>query len=105
MISMSRVFLVVHGIVQDVGYRAFVTMHAQKHSIKGFVRNMSDGSVEILAEAEENKLSEFIKDIKVDKGHRHQVFSVETKNGRLKEFENKSYTDFEFLHGKFPSSV
>lgn len=40
---------VVTGRVQGVGYRNFVEHLANKIAIAGYVRNLSDGSVEVLA--------------------------------------------------------
>ena len=40
----------VHGWVQGVGYRYFVVNHALALSLRGYTRNMSDGSVEVLAQ-------------------------------------------------------
>ena len=36
----------VRGLVQGVGYRAFVERHALRHGLEGWVRNRTDGSVE-----------------------------------------------------------
>jgi acylphosphatase len=44
---------VVHGRVQGVGYRYFVQREADARGVTGFVRNLPDGSVEVVAEAEE----------------------------------------------------
>lgn len=38
--------LLVSGIVQGVGYRAFVASEAGQRSLTGFVRNLRDGRVE-----------------------------------------------------------
>jgi acylphosphatase len=40
----------VHGWVQGVGYRYFVVNHALALGLRGYVRNMRDGSVEVLAQ-------------------------------------------------------
>lgn len=50
----------VRGRVQGVGYRYFVERQATKYHISGWVRNCSDGSVEIMAEGEAEGLSLFI---------------------------------------------
>lgn len=47
------------GRVQGVGFRWFVQRVAKLHSVHGYVRNLSDGSVYILAEAEEHVLESF----------------------------------------------
>jgi len=58
------VHLVVSGMVQGVGFRYYVHRCARQHRLRGWVKNMADGSVEILAEGYEDELKEFIADIK-----------------------------------------
>jgi len=41
---------VVRGRVQGVGYRYFVMREAERLGIAGFVRNLPDGGVEVVAE-------------------------------------------------------
>ena len=49
----------ISGDVQGVGFRYFVQRHAQKlHPLKGFVRNLYDGRVEVYAEGEEGPLKD-----------------------------------------------
>ncbi|MCW6160170.1 MAG: acylphosphatase [Candidatus Micrarchaeales archaeon] len=91
---MAREFLVVHGIVQGVGYRHFVWRTALKFGIRGFVRNAEDGSVEILADAEPDKLKKFTEDINVDFQNGPQVFSIEIQDQKLKDFEKRKFADF-----------
>ena len=45
--------LVVSGIVQGVGYRYFVLDVAQRLSLNGYVRNLADGTVEVVVQLEE----------------------------------------------------
>jgi acylphosphatase len=47
--DMKTVRLTVAGCVQGVGYRAWATRLAIELGLRGWVRNRSDGSVEILA--------------------------------------------------------
>lgn len=47
--KVARKFLI-RGDVQGVGYRFFAQRAAAQHQVVGYVRNMSDGSVESLAE-------------------------------------------------------
>jgi acylphosphatase len=54
---MKRLRAVVHGRVQGVGYRAAVQRGgALLEGLTGYVRNMSDGTVEIVAEADDRTL-------------------------------------------------
>jgi acylphosphatase len=72
-----KVFFRVHGTVQGVGYRAFVRFVAKKYSVKGMVRNVHDGTVEILAIGDAESLASFEKDIEVYDKYGPQVFHVE----------------------------
>ncbi len=56
--EMQRVL--VSGRVQQVGYRDYVVREAQKLGVKGWVRNLSDGRVELLADADAAVLDEFL---------------------------------------------
>jgi acylphosphatase len=49
----------VSGRVQGVGYRAFTRNKAKLLGLKGFVRNLPDGRVEVYAEGDEEKLIRF----------------------------------------------
>lgn len=50
----------IYGQVQGVNYRAFVKRLADELNIKGYVRNLEDGSVEIVANLSEDILSYFL---------------------------------------------
>ena len=48
--------MVIHGDVQGVGFRYFVTREAHARGLTGWVRNRSDGAVELVAEGERSDL-------------------------------------------------
>ena len=50
----------VEGFVHAVGYRNFALEHAKKHGLDGWVRNRSNGDVEMLVHGEENEVNAFI---------------------------------------------
>lgn len=57
----KRIHVVVTGIVQGVFFRASTVEEARRlGEIKGFVRNLPDGSVEIVAEGPEEKLKKLL---------------------------------------------
>ena len=55
---MTRRYLV-EGAVQGVGFRHFVWRQAVRHGLTGWVRNLSDGQVEALAEGDPERLDLF----------------------------------------------
>jgi len=48
------------GRVQGVGFRRWAENTAEKYHISGWVRNLSDGSVEIMAKGEQADLNDFL---------------------------------------------
>ncbi len=51
-----RVRVLIRGVVQGVGFRAFVARLARRFGIKGYVRNMPTGEVEAVFDGEESKV-------------------------------------------------
>lgn len=48
----------VYGRVQGVAFRFFTLKEAEKLGVKGYVRNRDDGSVEVVAEADEQTMAQ-----------------------------------------------
>ena len=73
----KRVHAVVSGEVQGVGYRYKVYHAAGRHAVSGYVKNMPDGRVEVVAEGEEEALKAFIEAVRIQDGF-VMVTGVET---------------------------
>jgi acylphosphatase len=58
----ARQFLI-GGTVQGVGFRFFAKRAAARHQIKGTVKNLPDGNVEVIAEGDREDMDEFKKDL------------------------------------------
>ena len=58
--SINAVDIIVQGRVQGVGFRFFVRDHATSLDLKGWVKNLPDGTVGIHAEGEKEILHDFI---------------------------------------------
>ena len=52
------------GRVQGVGFRFTAHRMAQRHQLTGFVRNLPDGTVEMLAQGPARDIDDCIKDIR-----------------------------------------
>ncbi len=50
--SKTRAHVFVSGFVQGVGFRFFTIIHARELGVSGFVKNLRDGRVEVVAEGE-----------------------------------------------------
>ncbi len=92
------VCLIVHGIVQGVGYRHLVRTVAVRHGIRGFVKNEDDGSVSIMATGTDSQIEQFVDEIDVDIPAGPSVVNIERVNGDSERFPNtersKEYSEF-----------
>jgi acylphosphatase len=52
--------LIFSGHVQGVGFRYTTQEIARRFNVRGYVRNLSDGRVELIVEGERNELARFI---------------------------------------------
>ena len=57
---MKRAHLIFHGLVQGVFFRSNIIREASNLGLKGYARNMPDGTVEVVAEGLKNKIKELI---------------------------------------------
>lgn len=57
---MVEIQCIVSGQVQKVAYRTFVQDAATALGVAGYVRNLSDGTVEVVAQGDQSTLKEFI---------------------------------------------
>ncbi|MDD5162689.1 MAG: acylphosphatase [Candidatus ainarchaeum sp.] len=60
----KRVHIIVTGLVQGVGFRYSTVSWGKLLGLKGWVTNRIDGSVEIVAEGEQNSIEKLIEKIK-----------------------------------------
>jgi acylphosphatase len=59
----QKVIVHISGMVQGVGYRYFVLQKARNLNLTGYVRNLRDGGVEVLAEGDEQVLRSFLSEL------------------------------------------
>lgn len=89
----TRLEATVHGEVQRVGYRYIVQDMARKFNVKGYVQNMPDGTVKIIAEAPKTNIEKFIKTLQIREPPIY-VDRIETKR-------TKPTTEFKFFSIKY----
>ena len=64
------------GTVQGVGFRFTVERLSRRFQVSGFVRNLDDGRVEVVAEGEEAVLAEFLGAVR-ESGMKYYIEDVE----------------------------
>jgi len=90
---MQRVHMIIHGLVQGVFFRSNAKKVAESLGLKGYVSNIVDGSVEVVAEGPERKIKELIEFCK--KGPR--AARVDKVDVHIEEARNE-FEGFEVRH-------
>ncbi len=80
--------IIFKGRVQGVGFRFSVLNAASRYRLTGYVRNLPDGAVEMLAQGPANAIDDCIKNIQLSLGD----YVRETKTEEVPP--NPKYTDF-----------
>jgi acylphosphatase len=76
------------GRVQGVGFRFTAHRMANRHQLSGFVRNLPDGSVEMLAQGTADDIDDCIEDIK-------EYYSGHIRDMNVEDVPlNPQYSDF-----------
>ena len=88
---MHKFEITVSGDVQGVGYRFFAVREAQKLGLTGWVRNLPNGDVEILAEGEKNAIDYFLGVLKI----KHSYAVVNDIKVTSTEISKKEFSDFD----------
>lgn len=87
---MKRIHLIISGRVQGVGFRFYTRDIADETDIKGWVKNLRDGSVEVVAEGKEENLQAFLKKLRegyLGKNISHIEEKEEPYTGAFNSFE------------------
>ena len=88
----KSVRLYIKGAVQGVFFRNFIKENAERYNVKGFVRNLEDGRVEIFLEGASEDVNKMIELCKIGPKH-SQIRDVELKQEIFQGFNN-----FKILH-------
>ena len=88
----KAVRLYIKGTVQGIFFRQFIKDNAERNNVKGFVRNLEDGRVEVFIEGNQEDVEKMIELCK--KGPKHsQIEEVEIKEEKFQDFK-----EFKILH-------
>ncbi|MCA9362763.1 acylphosphatase [Candidatus Kaiserbacteria bacterium] len=90
---MIEMHCIVSGVVQGVAYRAYAQESATELALVGFVRNLIDGTVEVVAQGQAEVLKEFVEYL----NEGSLMSEVDTVAVDWKSI-NKTYDEFSVLH-------
>ena len=88
----KEVYCIVHGDVQGVSFRQFAKEKADNLGVFGYAKNLEDGTVEVVAQGEENNVKSFLESISAGPEDA-QVESLNVMWGKVEE----DYTKFDQL--------
>lgn len=91
--TMVEISCVISGKVQGVAYRAYAQDSATELELVGYVRNMSDGSVLVVAQGQSEVLKEFVEYLH-EGSLMSEVHGVAVDWGSVGE----QYSEFSILH-------
>jgi acylphosphatase len=84
--------LYISGTVKGVFFRSFIKENAERYNVKGFVRNLEDGRIEVFIEGNSEDVNKMIEICQ--KGPKHsQIRKVEEKPEKFQDFKT-----FKVLH-------
>jgi acylphosphatase len=92
-LTIKSINIKVVGRVQGVGFRYFAYEYAKQLNICGYVKNLSNGDVEILAIAEAHILPIYL-NILQQGSPRSDILSLDYEEIKL----NKEYNDFKIIY-------
>ncbi len=83
---MKTLRIYITGTVQGVFFRKYIKEKADELNIRGFVRNLDDGRIEVIAEGRDEKVNEMVEACKKGSAH-SDVKNIETHELKHQGFE------------------
>ncbi len=88
---MKTLKVIIEGIVQGVFFRQFIKDNADKLDVRGFVRNLNDGKIEVVMEGKNKEVEELLNRCK--KGPTHS----EIRNIQAEEMRHQGFSNFKIF--------
>ena len=88
---MKTLRVYISGTVQGVMFRKFIEEQANKIGVRGFVRNTSDGRVEVLIEGTDDKVLQMLELCKSGTSH------AQVRNVEFHEIKNQGFDGFKIM--------
>ena len=62
---LARARITIYGVVQGVGFRYYTLRMAKKLGLVGYVKNLNNGGVEIMADGEKQNIMKLIEEVRI----------------------------------------
>lgn len=82
----------IEGTVQRLFFRGFVKENAERYNVKGFIRNLEDGRIEMFLEGNNVDVDKMIEICKTGPKHA-EIRKIDVKNEKFQDFKT-----FKILH-------
>lgn len=89
---MKTVMIIITGRVHGVFFRRFVKEKADQFGVRGFVRNLDDGTVEVVAEGKDENVMLLVFECK--RGPLHATI----KDVKVEEIKNQGFDVFRIIN-------
>jgi len=88
---MKTLRLYISGTVQGILFRKFIEENANRIGVRGYVRNLDDGKVEVVIEGVNEKVLEMVEICKQGNAH------SKIREVRISEIPNQSFVGFKIM--------
>lgn len=88
----KSVRIYIEGTVQGIFFRGFVKENAERHNVKGFIRNLENGKIEIFLEGNTEDVNKMIELCKTGPKHSN------IKHAEIKPEKFQDFKTFKILH-------
>jgi hydrogenase maturation protein HypF len=72
----------IKGVVQGVGFRPFVYRAASERGLKGYVKNLGDGTVEVVVEGGDGAVNAFLDDLQHKRPPLSKIYELKVVEDR-----------------------
>ena len=98
---MIKAEIFVKGNVQRVGFRTFIKNLADHLNVKGYAKNLDDGSVNIVCESEKNNIEELINEVREKSPSFANIIDISVEYADY----TGEYVSFERTNGDVPNEA
>jgi acylphosphatase len=98
----KRAEIIVHGRVQKAGFRDLIDEAAFNLNLNGYVKNLKDGTVQVICEGEEDRVEELLEKINIQQ-YPIRVEKIDNLGTKIDQSKNEITGEIRSLRDDFRS--